>query len=177
MTNNQIAYANYQELVRHNKQTENLGYGQLSETVRHNMRTEDLGFGQLAETSRHNYVTEDINWYNAEENVRHNLISEDQLDQQIMQKSTQLGIEYANMYGQNVLRFAQADEAKERTKNYSVEREKTSAETKLVNARVDLTNAQQTLALAKTRESNLGLVRGSIDAVKGIASLFGLGGN
>lgn len=56
MTSNQIAYANYMENVRHNKQSEKIG--------RQNVRVAEsqvgLGYANLGEMYRHNYATENL---------------------------------------------------------------------------------------------------------------------
>lgn len=56
MTSNQIAYANYMENVRHNKQSERIG--------RKNVAVAEsqvgLGYANLGEMYRHNYSTESL---------------------------------------------------------------------------------------------------------------------
>lgn len=56
MTSNQIAYANYRENVRHNKQTERLG----RENVNVAEAQVGLGYANLGEMYRHNYSTEQL---------------------------------------------------------------------------------------------------------------------
>lgn len=83
MTSNQIAYANYMENVRHNKQTERvarknvkvaeaqvgLGYANLGEMYRHNYSMEDITQqqtdirGQEAETNAYNAETKRLQTY------------------------------------------------------------------------------------------------------------------
>lgn len=64
MTQNQINYANYLEMRKHNELTRN-------EIARHNLANEKYNIDALAEQSRHNQVTEG-------ESNRHNLASEAQ---------------------------------------------------------------------------------------------------
>lgn len=69
MTQNQIAYANLQELKRHNvageSETQRHNVAGESENIRHNVATE-------TETNRHNIQTEQIDIGKLNESIRHN---------------------------------------------------------------------------------------------------------
>lgn len=80
MTSNQIAYANYVETVRNNKELNRLRDKEINESMRHNISTEYTANYSAQEQARHNRAGEYNAFATLQENIRHNKVSEEQQD-------------------------------------------------------------------------------------------------
>lgn len=102
MTNNQVAYWNYKELVRSNRakeaETQRSNQVREEETARANRAQEKIAYDRYLEEARANRANESIKWGQLGEQRRANLVSERQKESQVLLWNAETGLTSQKTY-------------------------------------------------------------------------------
>jgi len=102
MTNNQISYWNYQELVRSNRakeaETQRANVAKEEETARANRAQESIAYDRYLEEVRANKQRESISWASLAEQKRAALVAESQRSAQVLLWNAETGLTQQKSY-------------------------------------------------------------------------------